>query len=107
MDGMKYENSRASLEIIPSQAIPGVMELTNLKTEAGHEKQGYATDIMNEACKDADIGGQVLMLMATPELKPFYERFSFVQIQKTPLLMARQPVKWKPKFTPISEALHG
>lgn len=104
---MKYENARASLEIIPSKAVPGVMELTNLKTEEGHEGKGYATDVMNDACKDADIGGHVLMLMATPDLKAFYERFAFVQIQKKPMLMARQPQKWIPKFTPISKALYG
>ncbi len=104
---MRYENEHASLEIVPSSAIQGVMELTNLKTQEGYEKQGFATDVMNEACKDADIGGHVLMLMATPELKSFYERFAFVQIQKKPLLMARQPMKWKPQFTPISKALYG
>ncbi len=104
---MKYENAHSSLEIIPSKAVAGVMELTNLKTQEGFEGKGFATDVMNEACKDADIGGHVLMLMATPELKPFYERFAFVQIQKKPLLMARQPMKWTPKFTPISKALYG
>jgi predicted N-acetyltransferase YhbS len=104
---MKYENAHASLEVVPSKVVPGVMELTALKTEDGYEKQGFATDVMNEACKDADIGGHVLMLMATPDLKPFYERFAFTQIQKKPLLMARQPMKWTPTFTPISKAFYG
>jgi GNAT superfamily N-acetyltransferase len=66
----QWSNEHAKLTIGPSAALPGgmegVMEVTGVWTDPEHRKQGYATELMKQACDAADIEKIVLMLQPKP-----------------------------------------
>ena len=91
-----YENDHARCDVLPSDALPaGVLEVSNVATAAHMQRQGWATRLMQRVCRDADLGGTVLVLRA--DVDSFYERFGFVKIQQDPVLMARSPNTLKAK----------
>lgn len=108
----KYSNEHASCDILTTEVLPaGVLELSALLTDPAHRREGYATELLNEVCNDADIEGAVLVLSPVDEqVHKFYERFGFKVIQPRPVLMARAPQIFKVKMSPISAAcseIHG
>jgi predicted acetyltransferase len=91
-----YENEHARCDVMASDALPlGTREVSSVETDAAHQRQGFATKLMQSVCRDADYDGVVLVLM--PLVHSFYERFGFKQIQNDPIIMARAPVTRKVK----------
>jgi len=96
----------ASLQVRISMALPKHMrdrtrELTKIHTAAEFQRQGYATQLVLNACEEADRDGITLVLWPRPYgddialsqamLIRWYERFGFQVIQPDPVLMARPP----------------
>lgn len=102
-----YSNDFASCEIRESEVLPaGVRELSSLYTAIESRQQGYATELLQAVCNDADIEGMVLVLSpADSGLQAFYKRFGFIEIQPRPVLMARAPQLFKVKMNPMSSAV--
>lgn len=74
--------------------LSGIIEISALHVPEAMRRQGQATELMNRVCREADRGGNVLMLMPDgPEwLEHWYKQFGFVEIQAKPvILMARKP----------------
>ena len=96
-----YSNEHSSAEVVKTTiaGADGVLELVRVWTDPEARRQGYATELMQSLCADADREGRVLMLNPKPfgqvaglvDLARWYERFGFVVIQQTPRLMARRP----------------
>lgn len=98
MDVMKshYENDFARCDVLPNDALPaGVLVVSNVETDAPHQRKGHATRLMQRVCRDADLGGVVLVLL--PAVDSFYERFGFTQLQASPIMMVRAPITRKKK----------
>lgn len=98
MDGMKshYENNFARCDVLPNDALPaGVLVVSSVETDEAHQRKGHATRLMQRVCRDADLGGVVLVLL--PAVDSFYERFGFKIIQADPVMMARSPITRKQK----------
>jgi predicted N-acetyltransferase YhbS len=98
MDGMKshYENDHARCDVLANDALPpGVLVVSDVNTDEPHQRMGHATRLMQRVCRDADLGGVVLVLL--PAVHSFYERFGFKQIQIDPVMMARAPITRKQK----------
>ncbi len=78
-------------------------EITGLKTTEESRGKGYARWLMCQVCVEADDEQTVLMLcpeadegspVTNEQLKQFYGKFGFEEIQTTPaVIMAREP-KW-------------
>lgn len=105
-----YTNEHASAEVVVSKALngmDGVLELINLKTDDGFQKQGFGTQLLLEICNEADSNGIVLMLHPRKDwLINWYKRFNFKRIQSSPIiLMARSP-RISVKFTEMAIATH-
>lgn len=97
-----YSNEHSSAEVQPNRCLPPemaeVMEVLKVTTDLAHRKQGHASAVVREIVRDADKTGTVLILQPRPygtigliNLRGWYERFGFMQIQANPVLMARQP----------------
>lgn len=101
----KRECGAASLMLEETTAVPeemryGIRELTNLVTEEGKRKQGYADALLHTVCYEADKNRIVLILtaksvgeMSTHKLVKFYEKHGFQELPRkpdNPILMARQ-----------------
>ena len=98
MDDLDYSNEHARCRVSKSKIFPkGCMELSNVETDELFRNQGYATKLIQKVCKVAD--NDTIVLVLKPDVHSFYERFGFVEIQKDPVLLARQPnyVKRKSK----------
>lgn len=88
-----------------------VRELTRVWTEPGNRKQGYATELVQSVCDEADADGFVLILQpkefgksgGLKELEGWYRRFGFIRTQSNPVLMARAPA-FRPRMTGIAQA---
>lgn len=90
MDDLDYSNEHARCRVAKNDTFPhGAMELSNVETDELFRNQGYATKLLQKVCKVAD--NDTIVLVLKPEVHSFYERFGFVEIQKDPVLMARQP----------------
>lgn len=82
---------------LPEDMRDGVREIVSLTSE--DRGKGHAKALLWQVCAEADIQGKVLMLTVDPapnaltfdQLKRFYGRFGFVEIQPEPCLMARRP----------------
>lgn len=89
----------AITEGVPSEMQAHIRELVSLKS--GNPRKGDATGLMWAVCAEADLARMMLLLRAEPfsgditqaQLEKFYQRFGFVKIQATPVLMARSPEK--------------
>lgn len=96
----------ASLRIRRTDAFPlylrdAIRELYSLQVPASEQRNGYATNLMNQVCREADAYSIVLVLLVEPflncslsrtEIAAWYAlKFGFVTIQPEPMMMARQP----------------
>jgi len=116
-----YSNEHSSAEVVTTtiEGAEGVLEVVRVFTDPEARQQGFATELMKDICNDADIEGQVLLLNPRPfgrvaglaDLAPWYARFGFAVIQKSPVLMARMPQIYKTRLSPVagavSEAVRG
>lgn len=108
-----YSNEHSSARVTPFEPMPGVLEVSSLRTEPGARKQGYGTQLMQSICRDADIERVVLVLSPKAydsgpnELDKFYGRFGFIQIQRAPVLMARMPHLFKVNMSQTSQAVQA
>lgn len=111
-----YSNEHSSAEVVVPTSLPpslkGVLELVRVFTAPEGRKQGYATELIQAICHDADVEGVVLMLSpkvfstgGLQDLKEWYRRFGFVVIQRNPVvLMARMPQVFKVAMTDTGAA---
>ncbi|CAB4153089.1 hypothetical protein UFOVP607_47 [uncultured Caudovirales phage] len=108
-----YSNEHSSAEVIDAKikGADGVLTVVRVWTDLEARKQGYATELMMAITNDADIEGRVLMLNPKPfgrvgleNLAPWYQRFGFTVIQKSPMLMARMPQEYKTKLSAVAQA---
>lgn len=101
-----YSNAHASCTVKASPSLPdGTLEVSNVFTDAAERRQGYATQLMQAVCHDADIERVVLVLTPTDaDTHAFYKRFSFTEIQKHPVLMARLPKVFMTKYSIVGAA---
>jgi GNAT superfamily N-acetyltransferase len=121
MDGrmkQRYENEHASCEVVKNPELPPEMdrvrELVRVWTDPEHRKQGYATELVQAVCDDADANNVVLILQPRPfghiqglkTLEGWYRRFGFIRTQDNPVLMARAP-SFRPRVTGIAQAVGG
>jgi N-acetylglutamate synthase-like GNAT family acetyltransferase len=99
----EYRNAYSTAQVKPNQCLPpemaSVMEVLGVSTQPAHRKEGHASALMREVIRDADKTKTVLILSPRPfghigllNLRSWYEKFGFVQIQQNPVLMARQPL---------------
>ena len=102
----KYSNEYASCVTMPSKYMPdGVTELSALLTDPAHRREGFATELLQEVCNEADIEGAILALSPVDaDTQKFYERFGFIEIQPRPVLMARAPQIFKVKYSMTNAA---
>ena len=102
---LNYSNEHSKARVTPSVIAAGAFEVSHVFTDITARKQGYATQVMQAICAGADSEKIVLMLTAKDtQLKAFYERFGFMQIQTKPLIMARMPQIFKVHMNPIAYA---
>lgn len=108
-----YQNEHAHCRVQANAALPvGVLEVSGVFTDADYRGQGYATELLQAVCEDADIDAVVLALMPSDAgIQKFYERFGFRVIQPRPVLMARLPQIYKVKMSlmnaAVSSVCHG
>lgn len=99
-----FSNEHARCIVARTDAVPEHMqerirEVSKVYTDAGHRKQGYGTQLMQQVCEFADLNNFVLILTPSPQantitkdkLMDWYKRFGFVKTQDSPVLMARAP----------------
>lgn len=104
MDGLMqsdWKNDGSTLKVIqnPEVNIAGILEVVGIWTEPDLRRQGYATELLADVCREADRSHIVLMLrpeeygksQGLKKLEPWYKRFGFIRIQDNPVLMARKP----------------
>lgn len=85
-------------------ALPGWMQEQTLEVSRVHvpeedRRKGYATALLKHVCEQADGTNKTLILTVEPyepemsleQLRDWYARFGFVEIQVEPCLMARMP----------------
>lgn len=95
---------QASLRVVPADGLPedmraDVREIVDV--QSGSPREGHATALMHQVCSEADFAWVTLLIMVKPfaegmnceQLKKWYGKFGFVEIQAEPCLMARSPVK--------------
>lgn len=114
-----YSNEHAKCEIrknpeLPAEMQERVREVINVWTDPESRQQGYATQLMQTVCEEADLENKVLILTPKPfdntcgvgreKLISFYKRFGFVVTQKDHVLMARAPT-FKVRQTLVSAAI--
>lgn len=101
-----YSNEFASCQVVPSAVLPvGVWELSSLYTQPAARRQGYATELLQAVCNDADIEGAVLALLPSDaEMMALYQRFGFQEVQPRPAMMARAPQIFKVHLSMVSAA---
>ena len=106
MDGImdvglrEYKQSSLRVAIptgLPEHMQPHMREL--LSIQSGNPRKGHATGLMYQVCQEADDACKTLIIHVEPfdegmtqeQLKKWYEKFGFVEIQTDPvLMMARQ-----------------
>lgn len=95
-------HKQASLRVAIATGLPedmrsGIREIVDLASK--NQGKGHATALMHRVCKEADKTGHILLLtpksfadgMTTEQLRDWYGRFGFVELQKEPeLLLVRQ-----------------
>lgn len=113
-----WKNEHASCRVVQNPELPSdmerVREVVKVWTDEDHRKQGYATELMQDVCDEADVEGIVLILQPLPfgegldrdKLVTWYHRFGFVKTQNKPVLMARAP-SFRPRITEVVNAVDG
>lgn len=84
---------------IPAHMRGNVIELSAVHCAPEHRRQGFATELLHQVCKEADAAEKVLFLMVkagdgmtSEQLESWYaDKFGFAVIQAEPRLMARMP----------------
>lgn len=73
--------------------LKGVVEVSGVHTAPEQRGKGYASNLLNMICKEADLNRAVLLLQPDDDgLAKWYEKHGFQTIQTAPVtLMARQP----------------
>ena len=98
---------QASLRVVIPQGLPvemqdPVREIISVHSDA--PRKGHATALLHQICAEADRHWLTLMIHVEPfddgamtgeQLRKWYSRFGFVEIQTEPCLMARSPQKSK------------
>jgi N-acetylglutamate synthase-like GNAT family acetyltransferase len=86
---------------IDKSVTQGLLEVKSVKTDRAQRRQGHASKLMEQVCKEADESKTILVLtpaqfdngpIGTQQLKWWYERFGFAVIQEKPILMCRDPL---------------
>jgi GNAT superfamily N-acetyltransferase len=102
---IKNEHSSAQLNPFLNSGLSNdeasrVRLLSHVHTDPEHRKQGYATKLLEDITKQADEA--IITLITEPkayddsdftDLKPFYEKHGFIEIQAEPLIMMRSPAE--------------
>lgn len=108
LDGMKTgarTNGPASLKVGFSQMVPVnqrglVREVSGVVCDQAARGKGHAKALMAGVLSDADASRITLLVMVEPfddgpmgigDLRAWYERMGFVEIQAAPCVMARMP----------------
>lgn len=111
-----WSNEHASCRVVRNPELPAdmdrVRELVKVWTDPEHRKQGFATELVQAVCDEADAEGIVLILQPRPfghvqglrALEGWYRRFGFVRTQDNPVLMARAP-SFRPRVTGVVRAI--
>lgn len=99
---------------VPAHMREQIVELSALHVPIEQRREGFATALLTEICKEADAAGKLLLLhvkpfsdgvMSASQLATFYSRFGFQDIQPDPRLMARMPGSTpRSGLTPVAEA---
>lgn len=83
---------------LPKHMQGKVREVVSFQSE--HEGQGHASELLKQVCEEADTSAMTLMVSVEPfgdekldteQLKVWYAKHGFIEIQVTPCLMARMP----------------
>lgn len=102
-DELKHETATCRISVctaIPQHMQGQTRELTKLHVPVEDRRKGYATALMHLACSQADQTNITLILWVNPfgdmdlsktQLRDWYARFGFIEIQEDPCLMARMP----------------
>jgi GNAT superfamily N-acetyltransferase len=101
----EFKVGKASCNLSPmeqgSAAVRSATKImTHLYVAPEDRNKGYAAKLMRELGKQADDAMTAIILepnayddgMTTEQLKAFYKRFGFIELQKEPYLMVRIPV---------------
>lgn len=101
-----WSNEHARCEVVKNPELPAdmqdrVREVVRVWTDRDQRQQGYATQLMQAVCEEADVENIVLILQpkgydsvkapGKDKLVSWYKRFGFVKTQESPVLMARAP----------------
>lgn len=88
-------------ESVPAHMRPQLREVSALYVPTADRRKGYAAELLDRVCDEANACGMTLMLIVRPyeegitqaELESFYERHGFKKIQEAPtVLMAKAPL---------------
>lgn len=113
-----WKNEHASCKVVQNPELPAdmdrVRELTRVWCDPEGRKQGYATELVQSVCDEADANSVVLILQpkefgksgGLKELEAWYRRFGFIRTQSNPVLMARAP-SFRPRLTEVVHAVDG
>lgn len=101
-----WSNEHSRCEVVENTELPPEMrarvrEVVRVWTDREQRQQGYATQLMQSVCEEADCEGLILILqprgydsinaIGKDKLVAWYKRFGFVVTQPNPVLMARAP----------------
>ena len=79
-------------QIVPPNLRGFAREITEFNVPEEFRCKGEGTELLKDVCEQADEQKILLLLIAdTLKLAMFYERFGFVAIQESPMLMIRPP----------------
>lgn len=88
----------ASLHISYPQIVPGNLrgfarEISEFNVPEAFRGNGEGSELLKDVCEQADEKNILLVIIAdTERLMKYYERFGFIAIQATPILMVRTPL---------------
>lgn len=85
---------------LPEEMQAQTLELTRMHVPEDERRKGYASALLKHICEQADGVNKTLVLTVQPygdmdltkeQLRDWYARFGFIEIQVDPCLMARMP----------------
>lgn len=103
MDVVAHESASVMVGVctaIPEWMRAHTLELSKLHVPEEDRRKGYASALLKLVCEQADATGKTLLLTVKPyddmslsgeQLRDWYARFGFIEIQVEPCLMARMP----------------
>ncbi len=95
---------QASLRVAVPDGLPEDMRDDIREIVAVHSdapRKGHATALLHQVCAEADHDRKTLLIhvqpfddgMSAEQLRKWYARFGFIEVQTNPCLMARSPEK--------------